>query len=117
MAIKDKIKEQRKKNGWTQDQLAEKVNVNGRSIGRYEIGGVEPSASILRKLADIFDVSVDYLLYDEAEEKISNKITDKELLTRFEKLNNINGNEKELLIGVLDLFIRDYQIKETYLEK
>jgi len=115
MAVKDKIKNLRKQKGWTQDQLAEKINVNGRSIGRYEIGGVEPSASILRKLAEVFDVSVDYLLFDEVDEKISNKINDKELLERFIKLNKINGREREILIGMLDLFIRDYQIKETYL--
>ena len=117
MAIKEKIKELRKKNGWTQDQLAKKINVNGRSIGRYEIGGVEPSSSILGRLAEVFNVSVDYLLFDDAEEKISNKITDKELLKRFEKLNNINGKEKELLLGMLDLFIRDYQIKENYIKE
>lgn len=52
----------RKAYGYTQRQLAERLNVAQPSYVRYEQGTAEPTQENLVKLADIFDVSVDYLL-------------------------------------------------------
>jgi len=117
MAIKDKLKQLRKDKNWTQDQLAKITSINGRLIARYEAGGVEPSATTLRKLAEAFEVSVDHLLFDDVDDKFTGKFSDKELLKRFEILGKINGKEKELLLAMLDMFIRDHNIRQTYQEK
>ena len=114
MSFSEKIKKLRKEKNWTQDKLAEKLNTNGRLIGKYETGRVEPSASTLRKFAEVFEVSVDYLLFDSIEDKIIHKINDTDFYKRFEELENINGKDKELIIRMLDLFIRDNKTKETY---
>lgn len=58
----EKIKELRKKKGISQAELASKLNVVRSTICQYEKGTREPSYEVLQKLADFFDVSVDYLL-------------------------------------------------------
>ncbi len=54
--------EQRKINKLTQRQVAEYLGISQPSYIRYENGQSEPTLTNLVKLADLFDVSVDYLL-------------------------------------------------------
>lgn len=60
--FQDRIKEQRKLYGLTQRDIADKLGISQPSYIRYENGSSEPSQENLVKIADIFDVSVDYLL-------------------------------------------------------
>ena len=53
--------ELRKLNNMTQRQVAEKLGIAQPSYIRYENGKAEPSLENLVKIADIFDVSIDYL--------------------------------------------------------
>ena len=46
----------------TQAQLAESIGVTDRACRRYESGENEPTLSVIQKIADFFDVSVDYLM-------------------------------------------------------
>ena len=55
----------RKNNKMNQKQLAELMNVNQNTISRWEKGERQPNNDDLRKLSDIFHVSVDYLLSDD----------------------------------------------------
>lgn len=57
-----RLKELRKKNGVSQLRLALDLNVNQNTISRYETGEREADYATLIKLADYFDVSIDYLL-------------------------------------------------------
>lgn len=56
-----KIKELSYFNGINQIELAKKLNISQKTISNYLNGVTEPPASILCKLADYFDVSLDYL--------------------------------------------------------
>jgi transcriptional regulator with XRE-family HTH domain len=64
MAIGDKILALRKQQGWSQQQLAKMVGTSGPIIGRYERGEMTPSVEVAKKLADTFDVTLDYLVDD-----------------------------------------------------
>jgi len=57
-----KLKELRKKKRLTQQQLADYLNVDLSSIGKWEIHNVTPGEPTLKQIANYFDVSVDYLL-------------------------------------------------------
>ncbi|MGG1878830.1 helix-turn-helix transcriptional regulator [Paenibacillus cisolokensis] len=52
----------RQKHKMNQEALAEKLKVSKSSIGMYERGQREPSHETLLKIADLFDVSLDYLM-------------------------------------------------------
>lgn len=60
--FQERLLEQRKFYNLTQRELADKLNIAQPSYIRYEKGLAEPTLKNLVKLADIFDVSVDYLL-------------------------------------------------------
>ena len=57
-----RILELRKQAGYTQAQVATVLGIKQPSYIRYENSGAEPTLANLVKLADLYDVSVDYLL-------------------------------------------------------
>lgn len=57
-----RISEERKKLGWSQEELANKVGVSQKSISKYERGTRRPSYETLTLMASLFGVTVDYLL-------------------------------------------------------
>lgn len=60
----ERLKELRKKRGYTQSELADILNIKRATIAKWETGMTEPRIEKLIKLACIFDVSIDYLLGD-----------------------------------------------------
>ena len=63
VTLGDRIRELRKANNWTQQELADKLGLDRTTISKWERqGGSEPDNTTLVKVADIFNVSVDYLL-------------------------------------------------------
>lgn len=62
MEFRYRLKMLREKNGYSQRQLAEILHVSKNSVSHYELGICMPSIDILHIMADIFDVSIDYLL-------------------------------------------------------
>ncbi len=56
------IAELRVANGYTQFELGEKINYSDKAVSKWERGESVPDAYVLKKLAGIFEVSVDYLL-------------------------------------------------------
>ncbi|QIB26281.1 helix-turn-helix domain-containing protein [Caloranaerobacter azorensis] len=61
-SIGDIIKRLRKDNNLTQDELANKLNISRSTIGMIETNKREPSNELLVKIANFFNVSIDYLL-------------------------------------------------------
>lgn len=60
--MNNRLRELRKEKGLTQVELAKILNVSDRSVGFYETGERDPDTDTLKKLADYFDVAIDYLL-------------------------------------------------------
>ncbi len=69
----EKFKKLRQSQGLTQVQMADKLEVSPSAIGMYEQGRRKPDSDMLKKICQMFNVSVDYLLdvsvNREAEEK------------------------------------------------
>ena len=62
METKDVLLELRKKNQFTQDELAEKVFVTRQAVSRWESGETTPNVETLKLLSKLFDVSINTLL-------------------------------------------------------
>lgn len=56
------IKSLRESNGWYQKDVADKLNVKSNTLSGYENGTRSPDPEMLEKIADLYGVSVDYLL-------------------------------------------------------
>ena len=67
MILADKIINERKKNGWSQEELAEQLAVSRQSISKWEGAQAIPDIQKIIKMAELFGVSTDYLLKDEME--------------------------------------------------
>ncbi len=65
MGLAKKLVSLRKEKGLTQMDLAEKLSVSRQAISRWEVGAAAPSTDNLKVLADLYEVSVDYLLNGE----------------------------------------------------
>lgn len=52
----------RRKAGWSQAELAEKLRISPSTVGMYEQGRREPAAQMLIALSELFGVSIDYLV-------------------------------------------------------
>lgn len=68
MILADKIILLRKKNGWSQEELAEQLNVSRQSVSKWESGASIPDLEKIVKMSGLFGVSTDFLLKDELEE-------------------------------------------------
>ena len=67
MILADKIIELRKKSGWSQEELAEKLDVSRQSVSKWEGAQSVPDMGRIVQLSELFGVSTDYLLKEEME--------------------------------------------------
>ncbi|RXZ81460.1 helix-turn-helix domain-containing protein [Paenibacillaceae bacterium] len=90
----ERIAQLRDERGWTQEQTSAKLGISRAALSHYEKNRREPDAETLSKFADLFEVSVDYLvgrtsnpkgiLDDEVREFVDQlELSDEELMERF----------------------------------
>ncbi len=70
MILADKILALRKSFGWSQEELAEKMNVSRQSISKWESAAAIPDINRILELSKLFGVTTDYLLKDDLEHTI-----------------------------------------------
>lgn len=69
MIFADKLIQLRKKAGWSQEELAFKMDVTRQSVSKWEGAQSIPDLDKMIRLSELFGVSLDYLLKDEIEEE------------------------------------------------
>lgn len=67
MIFADKVIELRKKNGWSQEELADKMDVSRQAVSKWESAQTVPDLNKMIQLSELFGVTTDYLLKDELE--------------------------------------------------
>jgi len=101
MSVGEKIKLLRKEMGYSQDELSKKINTDGRQISRYENGKFLPSADVIVKLAQVFNVTIDYLLLDDAPRKPL-KFNDEQLIKKLQEIEDMTEDDRNSLIHIID---------------
>ena len=114
------LKELRKEKNLTQEQLAEVLNVSGRTVSRWETGSNMPDLSVLVELADYYDVDIREIINGERK----SEEMDKDLIDTLEQVaeysNTEKKNIKKRMIGncvaaaILLLFATVLQISEGF---
>jgi transcriptional regulator with XRE-family HTH domain len=61
-SLGQRLTELRKKKGWTQEELAKKLNVSPQAVSKWEKDVSFPDVTLLTTIAETFDTSIDYLL-------------------------------------------------------
>lgn len=90
----------RKERDWSQIELATKSGVSREMIGKYERGEAVPSIEAAKKIADAFEVSLDYLVG----EGINSKF-DKKTVKRLQDIEKLGAGDKEHVFAMLDAFL------------
>ena len=112
LPFNEKIKKLRDSRGWTQSELAEKLGTDGRMISHYEKGKNIPSADILVKIAELFNVSIDYLLIERIPQRPLNQNDDAELLEKISEISKLPEKDKEMILHMIDSVITKNKVKE-----
>lgn len=99
----------RKDKNWSQTDLGKAAGVSREIIGRYERNDVLPSIEVAKKIADVFEVSLDYMVGQG-----QNATFDREIVQRIEDIQNLKPEIKEKLFYVIDTCIRDAKTQKTY---
>ena len=110
MILGERIRLLRKEKNWSQTELAKKVNSDARQISLYENGKITPSPDMIVKLAQIFEVSTDYLLIEKAQKK-SFLLDDIELSNYLEDIQSLEEEDRNCLFHMIDSFKTKKRIK------
>jgi len=106
----ERIRLLRKEKKWSQIELAKKVNSDARQISLYENGKITPSPDMIVKIAQVFEVSTDYLLIEKAPKKPL-ILDDEKLLMYLEDIQNLEDEDKNCLFHMIDSFKTKKRIK------
>lgn len=109
MTIAERIRLYRQQKGFSQAELADRAQVNNKSLSRYELGSSKPPGDVLKNIVVALEVSTDSL----SNNKIIN-IKDKELIQKLEMIQEIADEDKTIISRFLDLTIRNFKTRKAY---
>lgn len=109
-----RIIELRKAKNMSQSDLADMIGLSYTQIGRYETKGVQPPAEILKKIADVLDSSMDFLVNGTTDEKAKASLKDAELIRYFKEMEAMPSAEKNILLKLIGAYVRDYKARQAY---
>ena len=101
MIFFERLREQRKEKNWSQQELADKIGGDARQISRYENQKIIPSVEAVVKLAYALNISIDYLLIEDAPKRTLNN-QDKEVIEKLQNIQHLNKDDRASLLHILD---------------
>ena len=107
--IGDRIAHLRKIKGFSQTELAKLALASREAIGKYERNEAMPSVETAKNIADILEVTLDFLVDEKASASF-----DKETVKRINGIQELNEQDKKSIFSVIDAFIRDTKAKQAY---
>jgi len=101
----------RRAKGWSQPAVGKLIGTSGAIIGRYERAEMMPSIEVAKKLAQAFEVTLDYLVSPNEQ---PNLVQDSSMMERIRAINDLSRDERERLLYVVDGVLRDARARRTY---
>jgi len=98
----------RKKRRLTQAALGKVIGTSGDTVGRYERGDIIPSIEVVVKMADVLEVSVDYLVGR------STILYKNDIIQRIEAISKLSEVNQAFVFRLIDMVLRDVAIEEVY---
>jgi len=107
-----RIRELRDSKGWKQTDLAEKSGIDRNMISYYENEKYTPSAEALIKFAEVFDISIDYLLFEDVQIKPLHQKVDSETLKLLIEIDKLDTKDKEMINHMISSLITKNKVKD-----
>jgi transcriptional regulator with XRE-family HTH domain len=91
-----------------QDELAQHLGTKGPVIGGYERDEMKPSIEVAAKMAELLDVSLDYLVGK------TDVLLDGKISNRIIEIQKLSADEQKTVFSFLDAFLRDTKTRKAY---
>jgi Predicted transcriptional regulators len=115
MSFAERLKQARLAKGLTKSELRNKIGMHYSQVGRHEEKGAHPSADVLSKIANVLEVSSDYLMNGTSDDLANSSLTDKELLNQFKVIEKLPEQDRNVVKIFLDAFITKSKLKQLAL--
>jgi transcriptional regulator with XRE-family HTH domain len=109
MNISKNLIELRKKSNLSQSDLAIKTGISQVMVGKYERGDASPSIEVAKKIADVFEVSLDSLVGEG-----QNITFDKKIMERIKDIQNLDNDTQNILFNLIDTYIQNFKAKKAF---
>ncbi|GAB3851808.1 hypothetical protein GCM10028801_01900 [Nocardioides maradonensis] len=106
----ERLRALRTEAGWSQAELAEKIGSDARQVSRYENNKVAPGLEAVIRMAQTFNVSVDYLLIDDAERRPLNAPSS-HVDARLADLDQLTDDERATITNVIDALVTKAKLR------
>ena len=103
-----KLRECREEKGFSQAELAKQIDSYHSIIGKYERDEVKPTIDVVKKLADVLDTTIGYLLGETEERKL---LKDPSMLRRLNDIARFPEKDKAFILYALDAMINNVRLK------
>ena len=109
MLLGQRLQATRKQKKLSQAALGKLAGTSGDVIGRYERGDIKPSIDAVVKLAEVLNISIDYLVGKNDEVDL---LKDPTMVQRLRDLIALKDKEREHVLFALDAMIQNVKLRE-----
>jgi len=106
-----RLRDCRKEKGLSQNEIAKILSTNHSVIGKYERDDVKPSIDVAKKLADLLNTTVAYLVGETQDNEL---LKDIDMLKRLKDINDLPEQDKQAILYNLDALLRDAKTRLAY---
>ena len=106
-----RVLELRKAQGWKQSELGKRLGTSGVVVGRYERGEMMPSIEVAQRIADIFGVTVDFLV---GEQDAPGLLSQADMIERCSTLDQLPPDDRDRILYVVDSLIREAKTRHAF---
>jgi transcriptional regulator with XRE-family HTH domain len=103
-----KLRDTREAKGYSQAELAKKINSYHSIIGKYERDEVKPTIDVVKKLAEVLDTTAGYLLGESEDREL---LKDPTMLKRLNDIAKFTEQDKTCILYALDAMINNVKFK------
>lgn len=104
----DRLKELRESKHLKQSDLAKELGIGRTTLSNYELNNREPDFNILKKIANYFNVSTDYLLGNSTKKYLDEvDQLEQEFEELRDKMKNISPSKRKKILKMIELFEED----------
>ena len=107
-----KIAECRKAKGYYQSELARKINTHHSIVGKYERDEVKPTIDVVKKMVDVLETTVGYLLGETEDREL---LKDPSMMKRLNDIAKFPEQDKTCILYALDAMINNVKLKAIQL--
>jgi len=111
MSLGANIRRARKARGWTQKELAERVESDASYMNRIETGKANPSIAVLARIAEALEVSLDELVKGRGDGPEVH-IQDTGLLERMRLIDSLDEQDRGALVHMIDTMLTKKRMRE-----